>query len=235
MISTEKKNELKFVCLSDTHNQHPEFLEKGDVLIHCGDFTNRGEYWEIEQFNQWLDKQKQFKYKIIIAGNHDISFDKNCQKYIYCQKAEDQINILKTKENCYYLENSSVEIEGIKIWGSPYSLVYYNGSFQTTPVESKQLWDQIKEKYDIIITHGPPYSQQDFSQSEVQVNAGDKNLFKKIIEIKPQYHIFGHIHEGYGISNCQGITFINCSYLKINSRYNKPISFNMSKNQQNNN
>ena len=29
--------------------------------------------------------------------------------------------------------------------------------------------------------------------------------------IKPIYHIFGHIHEGHGMSNVDNITFINAA------------------------
>ena len=49
-------------------------------------------------------------------------------------------------------------------------------------------------------------------------NSGCKELLKKIYEIKPKYHIFGHIHEDFGIkklmldSNNECV-FINSSYL----------------------
>jgi len=51
-----------------------EPLPKGDVLLHCGDFTKMGFLHEIEHFNTFL-KQQDFKHKIVIAGNHDIAFD----------------------------------------------------------------------------------------------------------------------------------------------------------------
>lgn len=35
------ENELKFVCISDTHGYNIP-LPPGDVLIHCGDFTKNG-------------------------------------------------------------------------------------------------------------------------------------------------------------------------------------------------
>jgi len=51
-----------------------EPLPKGDVLVHCGDFTKTGFLHEIEHFNTFL-KQQDYKHKIVIAGNHDISLD----------------------------------------------------------------------------------------------------------------------------------------------------------------
>ncbi|CAD8141568.1 unnamed protein product [Paramecium pentaurelia] len=228
----QQEKELKFVCLSDTHTKHPNILEKGDVLIHCGDFTNGGDYRDVKCFNQWLDKQTGFKYKIIIAGNHDLCFDPlRFPQHYQDQKAQRQMNYLKN--NFIYLENSEVDIEGYKIWGSPHSLEYWNGSFQITPYQAKNIWDRINDNTDIVLTHGPPFGHGDMAQSEVNRNVGDEYLFQRIKQIKPKYHIFGHIHEGYGQSQEDGITFINCAYLKKNySVGNKPITFTLPKKEQ---
>ncbi len=57
--------------------------------------------------------------------------------------------------------------------------------------------------------------------------AGDPELKKAVQErIKPLYHIFGHIHETYGVKKIGETTFINAS--TCNFRYapvNKPIVF----------
>jgi Icc-related predicted phosphoesterase len=55
---------------------------------------------------------------------------------------------------------------------------------------------------------------------------GSKLLLEKACQIKPKYHIFGHIHDSYGkyADKINGITFINISLL--DERYdfvNKPI------------
>ncbi|CAJ0938835.1 unnamed protein product, partial [Mesorhabditis belari] len=51
---------LKFVVISDTHDQLGEMMEKisipdGDVLIHCGDMTNRGEKEKLQALNEQFD------------------------------------------------------------------------------------------------------------------------------------------------------------------------------------
>lgn len=46
-------NHLTIVCLSDTHSKNVD-VQQGDVLIHCGDFTNWGHEWEIKDFISWL-------------------------------------------------------------------------------------------------------------------------------------------------------------------------------------
>ena len=56
------------------------------------------------------------------------------------------------------MENESVEILGLKIYGSPYSPEFCNWAFSINPDdESKQMWDKIPKDTDILITHGPPY------------------------------------------------------------------------------
>ena len=67
---------IRFVFISDTHNKlKPEQIPPGDILIHCGDFTKTSTKEEYEEFKEFLIKLKDFKYKIVISGNHDLIFD----------------------------------------------------------------------------------------------------------------------------------------------------------------
>ena len=55
-------------------------------------------------------------------------------------------------------------------------------------------------------------------------DVGCEDLYTAIQRIKPKINAFGHIHEGYGTSNENGVIYINCSIL--NRRYkihNKPV------------
>lgn len=66
---------VRFVFVSDTHTYHKSLkLPKGDILIHTGDFTYSGGLKEIESFSDWLGTLD-FKHKIVISGNHELSFD----------------------------------------------------------------------------------------------------------------------------------------------------------------
>lgn len=50
-----------------------------------------------------------------------------------------------------------------------------------------------------MITHGPPLNHGDeVNDFGKKCHVGDEELLKRILEIKPKYHFFGHIHEGYG-------------------------------------
>lgn len=54
------ENAVRVVCISDTHEQLGKVLPRipdGDVLVHCGDFTNFGDEEEIKRFNDELGKR----------------------------------------------------------------------------------------------------------------------------------------------------------------------------------
>ena len=69
---------------------------------------------------------------VVIAGNHDLTFDK--QSYPETWKrfrhpkmydVDECKNMLIQAPNVIYLEDSSVEIQGIKIYGSPWSSLFF--------------------------------------------------------------------------------------------------------------
>ena len=50
---------------------------------------------------------------------------------------------------------------------------------------------------EILITHGPPLGFGDWCKNNHR--GGCLDLYNAINErIKPQYHVFGHVHESYG-------------------------------------
>lgn len=75
-------NKVRIVCMSDTHARTDRIqfdIPAGDIFIHAGDFTNWGGKDDVKQFNSWLESLPH-KHKIVIAGNHEISFDPGMQK-----------------------------------------------------------------------------------------------------------------------------------------------------------
>lgn len=112
--------------------------------------------------------------------------------------------------NLHYLMNSEVVLDhGVRIWGSPFTPEFMNWAFMGTPATLKPIWDKIPSSLDILITHGPPYQILDRTMQGLSV--GCPLLLEKVMAVKPKYHVFGHIHEGYGVREKNGVTFINAS------------------------
>jgi len=202
---------MKIVCISDLHcAEHLLELPEGDILISAGDYDIRN-LNDLEYMNRWFGKQD-FKKMVIINGNHDL-FSEKCSKEI----------IQSILTNVIYLENSSVTIKGIKIWGSPFTSTFYDWAYMLPGDELKKIWATIPDNTDIIITHGPPLGICDYVEYTKQ-NVGCPHLRDRIKEIKPKYHIFGHIHCGYGIYQDEHTTYVNASLMNENyDLTNEPI------------
>jgi Icc-related predicted phosphoesterase len=206
---------LKFVAISDTHSKHKYLrLPKGDVLLHAGDVSFRGRKDEIINFLEWFRKQD-YPYKIFIAGNHDFFFEKAKVSEIHSLIPGEII----------YLKDSGININGLNIWGSPVTPWFFNWAFNLRRgPQIRKHWELIPKETDILLTHGPAYGYLDTVLNDE--HAGCRDLLKKVQEIKPKVHVFGHIHESYGYIKRGGTRFINSCIL--NEQYelvNTPIVF----------
>jgi len=194
-------------------------LPQGDILVHAGDFTGRGKQYEVGDFFSWLERQSDnFKHIVFIAGNHDMSFE---------YKHPWVINMLKAlPRNVHYLEDSEIVLDGIKFYGSPWQPEFFNWAFNLPRGKAlAEKWDMIPYDTDVLITHGPPMGVLDYTQRDMW-NVGCLHLFDKVQQVKPKLHVFGHIHEGYGIKKYdqENITFVNASSATLQYNLdNKPI------------
>ena len=210
----------KITIISDTHGKHHEItddLPGGDILIHCGDFMNGG--WDVEEsidFLDWLEDIKGYKHKIFIAGNHDIIFENDPKLALALTSAY---------KNITYLQDSFIEVEGLKIYGSPWQPEFYNWAFNLPRGAAlKAKWDLIPEDTDILVTHGPPMGFNDQVNGKGE-SLGCYDLKQRVLDIKPKLHCFGHIHSGYGIVPEDSTKFINTSVLNESYEYTqKPIT-----------
>lgn len=192
---------MRLVALSDTHTYHREVtVPDGDVLIFGGDLMSSGyKHSEVKDFADWWNNLPH-KYKLLVAGNHDRMFETNLE---YC---------LSKFTGTIYLQDSGIEINGVKFWGSPYQPWFYDWAFNVSRGEViKKHWDLIPSDTDVLITHGPPYGVLDQARpngmdstwgSKIILppteHCGCEELGKAVYRIKPKVHIFGHIHGSYG-------------------------------------
>lgn len=181
---------MKIWHISDTHMAHQKLqVPKADIVIHSGDATNsRDSHENIAEFTAFLEwfSSLQINHKIFIAGNHDVV----TQRLRYWPERISELGIT-------YLENNSTEIDGIKMWGSPYTPSFGNGWAWNIPRNrSSLLWSNIPDDTDIVITHGPPAGILDitFDRDGRLRNCGDASLASAVLEKKVKAHLFGHVH-----------------------------------------
>ena len=189
----------RIVCLSDTHNCNEKVsVPEGDILIHAGDATLQGTMEEIVLFNEWFANLPH-KYKIFVAGNHDWLFQTNPK--LAQSLLDDRI---------IYLQDSSTEIENLKLYGAPWQPWFFDWAFNLSRGEPlAEKWKMIPDETDLLITHCPPFGILDFPPDGF--SAGCERLRVRVEEIKPKLHVFGHIHFSYGISEQFGVKFVNAS------------------------
>lgn len=213
-------HKLSIVAISDTHCQMSKVkLPKGDILIHSGDHSYRGTVEEMTEAMMTLkEKGKDFKYIVTICGNHDWLGETN----------PSLMENIAEENGIIYLYHKSVEIEGIKIFGSPYTPWFYDWAFNVPRGEEiKILWEQIPEDTNILITHGAPMNILDMVPRGI--HAGCEELHKRVFELKDlKLHVFGHLHSGNnkkygGIIKQNGITFINAAICNEEYKPNQKV------------
>jgi Icc-related predicted phosphoesterase len=193
--------------LSDTHNLHRELqnLPPADVIVHSGDMSMAGTGNEVADFVEWFGTLD-YQYKIFIAGNHDYCLEKKDIKRIQCF----------LPQNCFYLYNSGVTIERVKFWGIPF--------FFSDDVSGEyfNMIEQIPRDTNILISHRPPFGVLD----DDNITYGCPDLLQAVIDVRPCYHLFGHVHNAYGIEKSKDTTFVNAAL--VNEEYqllNEPFVF----------
>lgn len=197
---------MRIVTISDTHSLHHMVpsVPDGDVLVFAGDLMNSGWDWrDISSFDKWLGTLPH-KFKVVVAGNHDWLFERN-----------PTASFALLTNATHYLENDGTVIDGFRFWGSPQQPEFMNWAFNVPRGAAiKRYWDLIPDDTDVLITHGPPYGIQD----KVAWNGrplGCEELRFAVQRVRPQLHIFGHIHGGAGVYKepFTGTTFVNTSFL----------------------
>jgi len=214
----------RFVCLSDTHEKLGAIhIPPGDVILHAGDFTFAGQPGAVERFNAILGTLPH-PHKVVIAGNHDITFHEEFYERKWSRWHHEKFNSTKVKQsltNCIYLEDSHVNINGINIYGSPWQPAFCDWAFNLHRGEPlRKVWSKIPETTDILMTHGPPLGHGDITRTGEACGCAD--LLVTIKRIQPAAHIFGHIHEAYGVSKegktvCINASNCNLSYAPLNN------------------
>lgn len=203
---------MKIVCISDTHRHRPE-VPSGDILIFAGDDDING-MSSLISFANYI-KDIDCKHKIVVPGNHDFWFERGDLG---------RISILEEK-GIKVLIDEMIEIEGLKIYGTPYTPIFMNWAFMESEEDLRKRFFRIPEDIDILVTHGPACGVGDQilpgSTGRQGESLGSLALAEAVSGLKSlKLHVYGHIHGSYG----KRINSVNASICdEAYTMANKPI------------
>ena len=215
---------MKIVAISDIHGYIPESIPECDVLCISGDIVPLEVQRGIEKSSDWLMNifypklsEMPCKHVVMTWGNHD--FIGNVL-YRAGHSGEEQTEMLfGVDSKCHILIDESVDIEGVKFYGTPWIPELSGWAFYNTSENLKDIFEKIPEDIDVLLTHCPPKigtqgvvlqrcwnHMRDFGCTELY-NALSEKKFEK-----PLYVLSGHIHTGnHKIEEYDGIKYVNVS------------------------
>lgn len=209
-----KNNDTIRLCaLSDTHGL--DFtIPDCDIVCHCGDWSPLAYQSDFEAMYDWLDYfvdallYLPCRYVVIIAGNHDLIMESETARDIFddiqerqggVRKYRDEQGNLQTNKKIHYLGCSSVELMGLKFWGSPVTQ-QVNRYRKYWAFEMNSPSFDIPADTDIILTHQPPewkgLGNVLWGIHEPSEPLGCKVLTESVLQTRARYHFCGHIHTG---------------------------------------
>ena len=188
---------MSVLAISDLHGYLPT-IPKCDLLLLGGDYNpkrnlEQQERFMLGPFKEWLEGIDA-RYIVGIAGNHD---------FILQAKRLDLPWI--------YLQDESVGIEGVKIYGTPWTPTFGDWAFMAEEQELRKKFANIPSELDILLSHGPVTGILD--KVKGGSNAGSRELLYAVAETTPDNFVCGHIHEARGVFDGDVTRFYNVSYL----------------------
>jgi Icc-related predicted phosphoesterase len=201
---------VKIVALSDTHGKHRQVeIPDGDILIYAGDFEIRNNL-DLFEMSEWLNELPH-KRVVAIFGNHDFTEHSEIK---YMKQMFERVNLLF---------NESIEIDGLKIWGSPYSPFFNNWAWMQPDNMLKEIWDTIPLETEIVVTHTMPYGILDGILPRME-SVGSLTLRDAIKRVQPKIQIGGHLHESFGQYTDGKIDYYNVSVLDEQYQVANPVT-----------
>jgi Icc-related predicted phosphoesterase len=176
---------MKIVAISDCHGHMP-VVPNCDLILNAGDICPdfRGDrvmyqwQWMNRHYRDYLDALP--APMVAVWGNHDFVGEPS--------EFANTLNLPWT-----LLQDRMVEIQGLRIYGSPWSKRFYDWAFMRNEKELDRIYSAIPEGLDILIVHGPPYDACDANyRGEL---CGSVALRRHIERAQPRLVLCGHIHE----------------------------------------
>lgn len=220
---------MVIVPVSDLHGYlpDPESVPVCDVVTISGDFVPL-EYqnddvasiaWFCLEFVPWTDALR-CKKVILVAGNHDFFMEHVMLGPVRedgtrkCRTASEVLKKLlpgnnKGKHKLIYLRDNSVEIEGKKFYGTPWTTGLPGWAFACTEEEFAEHLKQMPKKFDVLLTHMPPSFGDIGTVLQHGWNYGrdfsSNALADAMLERDILYTFCGHVHSGCHVASLYGV------------------------------
>ena len=187
---------MRIVAVADTHLFHDELaVPDGDVFVHAGDMCRSGDLAELRVAATWIAGLPHH-HKVIVAGNHDWAF------------AREPGAARAMFASAHYLEDAEVTIAGVRFYGAPWQPAYNDWAFNLPRGKAlAAVWAKIPRGIDVLVTHGPPDGIGD--RSGMARRAGCADLRRRVEQVEPRLHLFGHIHQDGGAWRLGATMFAN--------------------------
>lgn len=179
---------MRIAVISDLHGRLPP-IPKCDVLILggdiCPDIDRVGWVPELMKQRQmeWLATEY-FEWEQCVPtnniwatpGNHDwvSTFPSACRSRMFIDQG--------------------MELNGKTFWFTPWVAHCGQWNYQLSRGQRAERFKDIPEKLDVLVMHSPAFDVGDLTYTNETV--GCRELRRVILEKKPRYAVFGHIHEG---------------------------------------
>lgn len=196
---------MKIAAISDLHGNLP-IIDECELCLICGDSIPLSKQyshassveWFNKDFRNWAEKIPCNKV-LFIAGNHEVGIEYYEEEMKAKFPKEDKLTFLHDMLYIY---------KDLKIYGTPYCKEFGNWAYTEDDNKLKELFSEIPNDLDILLTHDCPYGYGDVLMQQVPWNdkshLGNKPLAEAILEKQPKYHFSGHLH-----SSSHNLTMIN--------------------------
>lgn len=171
---------MKILFLADTEcpafweYYQPPKLKEYDLIISCGDL--KAEYLS---FVVTMAKAP----LLYVHGNHDENYEKN------------------PPNGCFSIEDSVLNVGGIRILGLGGSRLYNGGTHQYTEQQMEKRIRRLRRQLrkhkgvDLVVTHAPVAGHGDATDPAHRGFVAFQTLLD---QYKPKYLVHGHVHKSYG-------------------------------------